>query len=255
LHYWLNWDLAALTAMYSVGVLCDDKTLVDYALNYVNNGSGNGNKTNAIVATHQDAATGETLAQCQESGRDQGHATLDVTLLGVFCQMAQNNSADADLWTAYQALEMAEYVGKYNLKTQDGSFVYTENDVPFTIYNNGEVNHTAISAEARGTERPCWELFHAYAKANSKDAQYVTDWVKYMRTKNAYGEGESTTTDELGFGTLMFAQPNDIPTGINEVSGSKFQVSGAEYFDLQGRRVAQPTKGLYIVNGTKVVIK
>ena len=27
------------------------------------------------------------------------------------------------------------------------------------------------------------------------------------------------------------------------------------YFDLQGRKVAQPTKGLYIVNGKKVVIK
>ena len=28
-----------------------------------------------------------------------------------------------------------------------------------------------------------------------------------------------------------------------------------EYFDLSGRRVAQPTKGVYIVNGKKVVIK
>jgi hypothetical protein len=30
---------------------------------------------------------------------------------------------------------------------------------------------------------------------------------------------------------------------------------GSEYYDLQGRRVAQPAKGLYIVNGKKVVIK
>ncbi len=28
-----------------------------------------------------------------------------------------------------------------------------------------------------------------------------------------------------------------------------------QYYDLQGRRVAQPTRGLYIVNGKKVVIK
>ena len=27
------------------------------------------------------------------------------------------------------------------------------------------------------------------------------------------------------------------------------------YYDLQGRRVAQPAKGLYIVNGKKMVIK
>lgn len=33
------------------------------------------------------------------------------------------------------------------------------------------------------------------------------------------------------------------------------QVDSVTYYDLQGRRVAQPTKGLYIVNGKKVIIK
>ncbi len=43
-------------------------------------------------------------------------------------------------------------------------------------------------------------------------------------------------------------------TGI--VSVSKAQtMNNAEYFDLQGRRIAQPTKGLYIVNGKKVIVK
>ena len=43
-------------------------------------------------------------------------------------------------------------------------------------------------------------------------------------------------------------------TGINAVNGEGFTVNG-EYFNLAGQRVAQPTKGLYIVNGRKVVIK
>ncbi|MBR0260038.1 MAG: hypothetical protein IJQ49_07225, partial [Prevotella sp.] len=43
-------------------------------------------------------------------------------------------------------------------------------------------------------------------------------------------------------------------TSINEVRGKMEDVSG-EYYDLQGCRVSQPTKGLYIVNGKKVVIK
>ena len=43
-------------------------------------------------------------------------------------------------------------------------------------------------------------------------------------------------------------------TGINAVNGSEFMVNG-EYYNLAGQRVAQPTKGLYIVNGKKVVIK
>ena len=43
-------------------------------------------------------------------------------------------------------------------------------------------------------------------------------------------------------------------TSINEVRGKMEDVSG-EYYDLQGRRVSQPAKGLYIVNGKKVIIK
>ncbi len=43
-------------------------------------------------------------------------------------------------------------------------------------------------------------------------------------------------------------------TGINEVRGQMEEVRG-EYYNLAGQRVAQPTKGLYIVNGKKVIIK
>ncbi len=42
-------------------------------------------------------------------------------------------------------------------------------------------------------------------------------------------------------------------TGINAVEQAVKQ--GVQVFDLQGRRVSQPTKGLYIVNGQKVVVK
>ena len=43
-------------------------------------------------------------------------------------------------------------------------------------------------------------------------------------------------------------------TGINTVQGSEFKANG-EYYNLSGQRVAQPTRGLYIVNGKKVIIK
>ena len=43
-------------------------------------------------------------------------------------------------------------------------------------------------------------------------------------------------------------------TGIADISSKADAISG-EYFDLQGRKVAQPTKGLYIVNGKKYVVK
>ncbi len=43
-------------------------------------------------------------------------------------------------------------------------------------------------------------------------------------------------------------------TSIEDVRSKMEDVRG-DVFDLQGRRVAQPTKGLYIVNGKKVVVK
>ena len=42
-------------------------------------------------------------------------------------------------------------------------------------------------------------------------------------------------------------------TGIETVKAN--QTQNGEYFNLAGQRVAQPTKGLYIVNGKKVIIK
>jgi hypothetical protein len=49
----------------------------------------------------------------------------------------------------------------------------------------------------------------------------------------------------------------DETTSIGEelrVKSEEFATS-SEFFDLQGRRVAHPTKGLYIANGRKVVVK
>ena len=62
----------------------------------------------------------------------------------------------------------------------------------------------------------------------------------YLSTANV-----SAARDFLGF--------DEDVTGINEMKAQKETVEGI--FDLQGRKVAQPTKGLYIVNGKKVVIK
>ncbi len=44
-------------------------------------------------------------------------------------------------------------------------------------------------------------------------------------------------------------------TGIKSVDSGKVTVDSSEVYNLNGQRVAQPTKGLYIVNGKKVVIK
>lgn len=61
-------------------------------------------------------------------------------------------------------------------------------------------------------------------------------------------EDVPTNAHELGF---VF---EDDATGINNVENAR-QILSGDFYNLAGQRVAQPAKGLYIVNGRKVVVK
>ena len=50
------------------------------------------------------------------------------------------------------------------------------------------------------------------------------------------------------------SEPDGGTTGISNLRSKTEDLSG-DYFNLAGQRVAQPTKGLYIVNGKKVLVK
>ena len=56
----------------------------------------------------------------------------------------------------------------------------------------------------------------------------------------------SNAIEYLGF--------NDDATGIHSIDNGQLTIDNV-YYDLSGRRVAQPSKGLYIINGKKVVLK
>jgi len=47
----------------------------------------------------------------------------------------------------------------------------------------------------------------------------------------------------------------DGTTGIHSIENGKLEMENDVYYNLQGQRVDKPTKGLYIKNGRKVVIK
>ena len=65
------------------------------------------------------------------------------------------------------------------------------------------------------------------------------------------GDGEALarqlTAFNFGFG--------DETTDIENFAKSQEPTANGPYYNLAGQRVAQPTKGLCIVNGKKVVIK
>ena len=48
---------------------------------------------------------------------------------------------------------------------------------------------------------------------------------------------------------------DDITTGISAIEHSTLNIEQSEVYNLNGQRVSQPTKGLYIENGKKVIVK
>ena len=70
-----------------------------------------------------------------------------------------------------------------------------------------------------------------------------------LRANSAYLPAEAVE----GSTARAFIALDDEKTGIADVKAVKEDAEGM--FDLQGRKIAKPAKGLYIVNGKKVVVK
>lgn len=204
-HYWANWDLANMNTVLAIGILADDKSKINVAIEYFKNGVGSGNINNTVVYRHK--VNGEDLGQCQESGRDQGHATLVIALEGIFCQMAYNIGIDLFSYDNNRVLALAEYTAKYNYRDASGIFPY---NVPFVSYTNCDpVTHTVVSATDRGTDRPSWELiYNHYAKVKGITATYSQKYAERVRPEGGGGNygPNSGGFDQLGFGTLMYSK-------------------------------------------------
>lgn len=78
-------------------------------------------------------------------------------------------------------------------------------------------------------------------------------WPQEGTTALAANKAYIDNTPAAGAAGYRFVFGDDTTVGIN---GAQFgQPSDAPYYDLSGRRVAQPAKGIYIHNGKKVFIK
>jgi hypothetical protein len=103
-HFFANWELAQVASAMAIGVLMDNQTTWDFAVNYFKNGTGNGAINNAVTNIVQDPDSGNPLGQGQEEGRDQGHSALDYALLGVIAQQAWNQGEDLYAYNDHRIL-------------------------------------------------------------------------------------------------------------------------------------------------------
>ncbi len=196
-HYWANWDLSNMTTILAVGVLTDDRAKFDEAVDYFKNGLGTGQIDRLVNHVYPG---NPALGQCQESGRDQGHATLVVALAGAFAKIAYDQGEDLFAFKENKLLALAEYTAKYNLGEE----------VPWTDYTNCEKKAmTAVAPDGRGTQRPNWELFYNhYVKVKGLYAPYGQRFAEALRPEGGGGQygTNSGGFDQLGFGTLAFSE-------------------------------------------------
>ena len=189
-HYWANWDLVNMSSMLAIGVLTDRREIYNEALEYFRKGEGNGSITHFVWKLHEG-----DLGQIQESGRDQGHATMCIGLIGAFCQMAWNQGDDLFSFDDNRVLKGAEYVAQYNLGK----------DVPYAPYSNSDVKQPVISEVGRGTIRPIWELlYNQYVVRKGLKAPNIEAFAVKVRPEGGGGDygPNSGGFDQLGYGTL-----------------------------------------------------
>lgn len=192
-EYWANWDLCNVAALVSIGVFCDRRDIYDKGIKYYRYGDGNGAIYNAIPHLFENG-----LAQNQESGRDQGHNTLSIGMLGIICETAWNQGDDLYSWADNRLMYAAEYVARYN----------NGYDVPFELYEWGGYNganqsQSVISTSGRGVVRPIWELLYNHY---TNRMGYSVPNIKEAVERNQPESGATGNFDIAGFGTLLFTR-------------------------------------------------
>ncbi len=218
-HYWANWDLANIASVMAIGVFCDNEKIFSEALDHFYNSSGNGAVSNAVHYIHPDG-----LGQWQESGRDQGHTTMGVPLMGTICEIAWKQGYDLYGYNNSRFLAGCEYIAKYNLG----------HEVPFVTYINCEYwINTSISPDGRGANRPGWEMvYNHYVNRKGIAAPYTQEYAGKVRPEAggfSYGSN-SGGFDQLGFTTLTHTldqtdirnAPSDI---IIHITGTKLTLA------------------------------
>jgi len=235
IHYWSNWGLCNALCVISVGLLCDDVALynegmshykTDKAGNYTDVysnpivGMGNAEFLGNLVVWLQPDARGPYgfIGQMQESGRDQGHATMAAGLAIDICQTAWNQGEDLYGYMNNRIAAGIEYIALLNSlqpktpPTDTVRYVQEIRDsVPFLPYQSETWVMTENGIGSMGSTRPCWDrvLGHYEGEMGVK-----MTYSRKMALKAGIDGGggdygpNSGGFDHLGFTTLTNYRPS-----------------------------------------------
>jgi arabinan endo-1,5-alpha-L-arabinosidase len=125
-----------------------------------------------------------------------------------------------------------------------------ENYIDWAIFKqnmNGADIEIVISRETSNT-------LSIVAKQTLTNGSVVTE--RYSVTNSDFASGDVTVRLLTEGAHLdLISTETGASAAISELTNTNFTNNTNEYFNLTGQCVAQPTKGLYIVNGKKVIVK
>ena len=122
---------------------------------------------------------------------------------------------------------------------------------PSTNYLKQNISESTVAASVAGT----YHYIFAKKKTSGDIGFYKLTSDHTLGAHKAYLETSSDVTPDDPSSAVVLIFDDEETTGVNEVRTTNFTNNTNEYFNLAGQRVANPTKGLYIVNGKKVIVK
>ena len=167
-----NWGAIVNRLRLACGIFLKDKTVYQAAIDYYLHANDNGSLPKYVSET----------GQCQETGRDQGHAQLGLGALCETCEMAWEQGDD--LWGALdnRLMKGLEYTARYNLGY----------DVPFEQWTDctGLYNDwTEPGAMGRGQIRCIYDAaYHHYVEEKGLQMPYVKKLLALQAKAEKRGE-------------------------------------------------------------------
>ena len=167
-----NWGAIVNRLRMACGIFLEDSTIYQASIDYFLHANDNGSLPNYISET----------GQCQETGRDQGHAQLGLGALCETCEMAWEQGDD--LWGSLdnRMMKGIEYTARYNLGY----------DVPFETWTDctGLYNEwTESGSMGRGRIRCIYDLpYNHFVKRKGLKMPYTKKLLDLQAKAEKRGE-------------------------------------------------------------------
>ena len=199
-----NWDMSSLCGALAIGVFCDRPDLYRLACDYYagnNRGNmtmfGNGSVMHSVYFMHPGH-----MGQWEESGRDQGHSTLGMSLGGDLLEMAWSQGDDLYGMHNNRFLAAAEYVARSNLLDDNGRTY----PMPYAHEQDPSQPHTWLWTQVNQSfqhGRNAWEpIYNHYVNRMGLAAPNVARMVVQCEPNYWSGNG-----DDMVYPTLTQRRP------------------------------------------------